>query len=348
MKQGQHANSEEELEMKAQIKSCKDYQRRLRLNVLYCYYKGFKLTEVADMLCLPVSTVWQYITDYKKEKKTDHTPRGGKEEKLNKEQTQALTKHLEEKTYLKVEEIIRYVTRVYRITYSKSGMKSWLQRHRFVYKKPKPTPAKLDPEKQEEFVKAYFDMRDHAGPDEVIVFMDGVHPAHQTQAVHGWIKRGKEVCIRTTAKQPRIHFMGALTVNHPDKPLFQEFDKINSESIVAFLDKINNHFAHKKKITVICDNAGYHKGKPVQAFLSLNPQVQMVFLPPYSPNLNPIERLWKVLREFVIYNKFYPSFDAFRSAIFDFFDKKVPQIPHLLKCRINDNFQVISPTFIRL
>lgn len=71
-----------------------------------------------------------------------------------------------------------------------------------MYKKPKVTPAKIDPIQQEAFAISYYERRSVQNKDEVMLFMDGVHPAHQTQAVHGygWIKRGTEVSIQTTSK----------------------------------------------------------------------------------------------------------------------------------------------------
>jgi transposase len=48
-------------------------------------------------------------------------------------------------------------------------------------------------------------------------------------------------------------------------------------------------------------------------------KIQLHFLPPYSPHLNPIERLWKWMKERVIYNTYYPEFEDFRLAVFGFF-----------------------------
>ena len=48
-------------------------------------------------------------------------------------------------------------------------------------------------------------------------------------------------------------------------------------------------------------------------------KVCLHFLPPYSPNLNPIERLWKWMKERVIYNTYYEHFEDFRGAILGFF-----------------------------
>ncbi|MGY0408729.1 MAG: transposase [Polaribacter sp.] len=48
----------------------------------------------------------------------------------------------------------------------------------------------------------------------------------------------------------------------------------------------------------------------------------MKFLPPYSPNLNIIERLWKILKKKVVYNKFYLQFDDFRKKVIEFLENK--------------------------
>ena len=64
-------------------------------------------------------------------------------------------------------------------------------------------------------------------------------------------------------------------------------------------------------------------------------------LPPYSPNLNPIERLWKVMNEFTRNNRVFKSASEFRLAIDDFF-AKWPQIAHSMIDRINDNFQTFN------
>ena len=67
-------------------------------------------------------------------------------------------------------------------------------------------------------------------------------------------------------------------------------------------------------------------------------------MPPYSPNLNIIERLWKILKKEVVYNKFYLKFKEFREAVINFFENKVwlkKEFENILK----DNFQIIEPDF---
>jgi transposase len=71
------------------------------------------------------------------------------------------------------------------------------------------------------------------------------------------------------------------------------------------------------RIHLFCDNASYYKNKAVVAYLEKS-RIKMHFLPPYSPNLNPIERLWKWMKERVMYNTYYESFESFKLAIFGF------------------------------
>ena len=148
--------------------------------------------------------------------------------------------------------------------------------------------------------------------------MDGVHPTHNTQLAYGWIKKGerKEVCANSGRK--RLNLSGAIDIIS-QKLHIQEDKTLNAESTVAFLKKIEEAYPTKSKIHLFCDNASYYKNKAVVAYLNES-KIEMHFLPPYSPNLNPIERLWKWMRERVMYNTYYECFENFKSAIIGFLE----------------------------
>ena len=94
-------------------------------------------------------------------------------------------------------------------------------------------------------------------------------------------------------------------------------------------------------IHLILDKAGYHRSFLVaEEALKLN--IKLHFLPPYSPNLNPIERLWKVMNEQVRNNRFFKGAKDFKEAINSFFDSILPSIGNKLDRRINDNFQRLN------
>jgi transposase len=76
-------------------------------------------------------------------------------------------------------------------------------------------------------------------------------------------------------------------------------------------------------------------------------KIVLHFLPPYSPNLNPIERLWKWMKERVIYNTYYEHFEDFKGAVIGFFAvlatlavKSV--LSQSLRSRVRDKFRAIG------
>src|ERR1700733_5756729 len=93
---------------------------------------------------------------------------------------------------------------------------------------------------------------------------------------------------------------------------------INAESTIRFFQKIEEVYPCKRKIHVFCDNAPYYRNRAVHQFLAMS-KIALHFLPPYNPNLNPIERLWKWMKERVIYNTYYEHFDDFKGAVMSFF-----------------------------
>ena len=66
-----------------------------------------------------------------------------------------------------------------------------------------------------------------------------------------------------------------------------------------------------------------------------------VFLPPYSPNLNLIERLWKFLRQKIINTSFYRTKGQFKTAVLDFFDR-LPEFGQELEARMRLKFHVLD------
>lgn len=126
------------------------------------------------------------------------------------------------------------------------------------------------------------------------------------------------------------------------KVIFQEDDTLEADSTIRFLKLIEKSYPDKKKVYVFCDNTRYYRNKKVQAYLE-GSKVCMKFLSPYSPNLNPIERLWKLMNEQVINNQYYKEFSSFKNSVLEFLEKlyKPPEeLLKLLKSRTTDNFKV--------
>ena len=131
------------------------------------------------------------------------------------------------------------------------------------------------------------------------------------------LRKGIRKEIPTNSGRSRLNLSGAVDViSH--KVIVQADQTLNSDATISFFRKIEAAYPDKNKIHVFCDNARYYKNLLVQEYLKTS-KIILHFLPPYSPNLNPIERLWKWMKECIIYNTYYSDFEEFVSAIFGFF-----------------------------
>jgi len=94
---------------------------------------------------------------------------------------------------------------------------------------------------------------------------------------------------------------------------------VTADTLVDFLKMLRAKYNDKKPIAIVLDNARYQHCFLVKAMAtSLN--IHLLFLPPYSPNLNIIERLWKFTKKKILYAKYYDNPAAFHNAIRQFFD----------------------------
>ncbi|PHS17094.1 MAG: hypothetical protein COA86_10580 [Kangiella sp.] len=178
--------------------------------------------------------------------------------------------------------------------------------------------------------------------DEPILFIDAMHPTQATKVSGGWIKKGHDKAIKTTGSRTRLNIVGAIDLNDLGSAIVNRYEKVNSETMQSFFETIRQKYPPKKTIHLILDGAGYHRAIDLkEKAKELN--IELFYLPPYSPNLNPIERLWKVMNEHVRNNQYFSTAKEFRDKIDDFFQNKLPEIGNGLKSRINGNFQILNP-----
>lgn len=312
-----------------------------RIKAVLLSDQGWSYRQIAQALLLDEQTVSQHVNEYCERKKLTLSS-GGSESNLNEIQTALLIAHLQRITYLKIEDICAYVRLAYGVSYTVKGMTSWMHNHGFSYKKPKGTPAKADLAKQEAFVNEYEELLNTTPEDEPILFGDGVHPTIATKITYGWIKTGTNKPIATTASRTRVNIMGALNLETMEV-IVGEYKTIDSPAMVEYLGKVKAAYPNAPKIHLILDRGSYNTSRETQE-AAKDRGIVLHYLPPYSPNLNPIERLWKVMNEEVRNSRFFESAKEFRRAIMDFFDVTWPKIAMSMTDRINDSFQRLNST----
>jgi transposase len=172
--------------------------------------------------------------------------------------------------------------------------------------------------------------------------MDAMHPTQATKVTCGWIQTGHDKSIETTGSRTRLNIIGAINLSEIGSAIVKRYEKVNSDYINIFLAELRAQHPPDLRIHLVLDGAAYHRSNIVKNKANeLN--IQLHYLPPYSPNLNPIERLWKVMNEHVRNNKYFSSAQEFREQIDQFFESKLPEIGDSLSSRINDNFQKLTP-----
>ena len=311
-----------------------------RIKVILLRDEGWQNKDIAQALRIHEETVIIHMKDWLKEEKLK-PENGGSSSKLTKEQSQFLEEHLEEKTYTRVVDICSYIESAFDVFYTVSGITKWLHHHGFSYKHPKEVPVKADVTKQEEFVERYIGMIEDTPSEEPILFMDSAHPTMATKIVCGWIKKGTDKPIGQTASRTRVNVTGAIELKSMNVVSCRP-EYVNAETTVIFFDQIKSAYPNASKIHIILDQSGYHRSLLVQEE-AVKRNIILHYLPPYSPNLNPIERLWKVMNEHVRNNVFFTSAKHFRDSISEFFETTLSKIAQSLRGRINDNFQNIKP-----
>lgn len=316
----------------------RDGRIRDRIKAVLAFDDGYNYSEIARILLLDDETIRRHIEDYLRESKL-FTNNGGSEGKLNDNETQKLVAHLAEVTYLYVKEICQYVNLKFGKKYSISGMTKWLQANNFRYKKPHGRPALADAEKQRKFITFYNRLKSKSKGKEPIYFADGVHPSYQAQLAYGWILQGERKEVPTTSCRKQLNFIGGISLDK-HRFTFYQTDMVNAESICNFLWKLRKQNPGKYYVHLIWDNARYHHSSQVKEFAK-ELGIKLHYLPPYSPNLNPVERMWKLMHENVRYNKYYQTFSEFTDATIHFF-KKIGSRKKILRSRITDNFQIMQ------
>jgi transposase len=314
-----------------------------RINAVILLGSGWTVKQVSEALLLDEDTLSGYIKKYKEGGFSNllNTLHQGSKPLLNQVQILTLCEELERTTYLTTQSIRNFVEATFDIKYSQSGMTNLLHQLGFTYKKPKLVPANADEQAQDEFIKFYLDFMENKPPDEVVLFGDGVHPQHNSLPGYGWMRKGEDRELKSNTGRTRFNIHGAMNAESFETTIIASESNIDDESTIALFIQLQILYPFAKKIHVILDNAKYHYSKKVREFV-LTSRINIVYLPAYSPELNLIERLWKVFKKNVIYNKYYEKFDSFKEACLDFFGNQKEYMDQISSI-MGDGLEALSP-----
>lgn len=317
---------DEEQELRAahrSAKASKNVKAAYKINAIILLGTGWSLNDVSEALLLDQDTLSNYVKKYRKSGLNSLLKvfYSGGFKKLSSEQITILCEELDTNMHLNTKSICMFIKNQFDVTYTIGGMTDLLHCLGYTYKKPKLVPAKPDLESQEIFLEQYIEWMKNKKPDEAVFFIDAVHPVHNSMPAYGWIKKGEEIELKSNSGRSRLNIHGAMNAETYETTIVAGEANVDKSSTIELFTALEKSYPLALVIHVILDNARYHYSKEVMEYVK-NSRINLVFLPPYSPELNLIERLWKVFKKNVLYNKYYSTYEEFRQGCMNFFLKQ--------------------------
>jgi transposase len=179
---------------------------------------------------------------------------------------------------------------------------------------------------------------------EILLYLDPMHQIHNNENDYAWQLKGingtKQVLANTGRR--RLNIIGAINpVSFKPTILLTEAN-CSAEVIEAFLEEVKSQYSQASTICIILDNARYQRSNVVQQKAKyLN--IDLIYLPPYSPNLNLIERLWRYFKKKIMKNTYYENYERFEEAVDQFFKCFQSSLSDM-KTLLNFKFGIIKAT----
>lgn len=325
---------EQELE-----KKLKDNQKTGKLReskqimALLAMSKGVEAKNIAKTLEITEEIITKYVRNYiingiESIRKGKSPGRPGK---LNKKQKQELSEIIEKGPEAagfsggcwRSPMIVELIRKRYGVKYNVFYIAELLKNMGFSFQKARFISDHLDEDKRAEWLaetwpKA-FNLARKKGA--YLLFGDEASFPQWGSLSYTWSVRGKQPTIKTSGTRKSFRVFGLIDY-FTGKFFYQStILHFNSDTYQAFLTSVLNRTT--KHIVLIQDGAKYHTSKQVKNFFEKNKLRLTVFqLPSYSPDFNPIEKLWKNLKKSHIHLHHFPTFDSLQSkvdeALFDF------------------------------
>ena len=145
-----------------------------------------------------------------------------------------------------------------------------------------------------------------------------------------------------SSRPPTLKILMARLIQSACRPSVRYDGTINAQSAIQLFQQIEAHHPTAVWIYIICDNARYYRSQLISDYLN-DSKIKLVFLPPYAPNLNLIERYWKFFKKKILYGRYYETFSLFKSTCEAFFTAS-NYYKAKLRTLLTDNFQIINST----
>jgi transposase len=144
----------------------------------------------------------------------------------------------------------------------------------------------------------------------VIGFQDESRIGQQGSTTRMWTKQGTRPCAIKQKQFISANIFGVVCPNH-DSSFALVLPRKDTEMIQLFLDEFSKIIPRGKHVALVVDRAGWH----ITQNLNIPKNISFVLLPPYSPELNPIEQLWQQLKQRYLANRCFKNYKEILSSV---------------------------------
>ena len=201
-------------------------------------------------------------------------------------------------------------------------------------------PAKADPVAQQAFLEEKLEplLAEARAGERTVYFVDAAHFVLSVFLGYLWCK--VRVFVKSSPGRQRFNVLGAIDAVTHEMITVTNNAYINAQSVCELLHKIAAQ-AISGPITLVLDNARYQRCELVTD-LAKKLEIELLFLPPYSPNLNLIERVWKFVKKECLSAKYYENFNDFSNAIESFVTNMDTRHNRELESLLSHRFQTFE------
>ena len=290
----------------------KDVQMVLRLKVIIAYENGMPENKIHIYLDVSKKSTERWIKDYLKSgiEALQDKDRSGRPPKIDKDKLEEIGEILKKdnQRIWVARHICFLITSMFSILYSVKYIPEIMKRIGFSFHKAIHYLMRRNEEKRAKWIKESLPeiYKEHIQSGYRIFYQDEV--GFQTEGTLGysWGPKGQKIEIKNKSRHGRVNMMGVYEVGSGEVFYMLTTQKVNALKFKRFLCCLKR--AHRDdKFIIICDNASCHKAKWFTEWVGGVDWLKLEFLPAYSPDFNPIEKLWKWIKKEYIHNRCFAS-----------------------------------------
>lgn len=212
------------------------------------------------------------------------------------------------------------------VAVSRETVRRMLHRRNLVYRRPRPVSPPNDEARRVRLAELR-ELLEKLPADETAVFQDEVEVNTNPEIGRMWMLKGRQATVQTPGTNKKRHLAGSMHWRTARVFLTEAGPKQGRDStlFIKHLDDLRRRLRRYKKIHVICDNAGFHTSYAVIEYLwKWEGRIEVHLLPAYSPDYNPIERVWWHLREEITRNHRFKELEELVDRVFAWLDERNP------------------------